>query len=191
MVTDSSAPALSAQQDSCFAPLTAGVTFLLMRSTDRKSKVTPETQEEAKRLRDLWDSRPHPGQAEFGEKFGIGNQSAVSQFLRGVVPLSLNAAAGFAQGLGCRVDDFSPRLAAEAATIASMVPGELMTPELAELAAQVSKLPPKHRHVALAHIRQILDLVNETLQATGESVASNTTVDEGQEIPSPKRGTGG
>jgi hypothetical protein len=191
MVSDSSAPALNPQQDSCFARQAAGVNVLLMRNGDRKSKVTPETQEESNRLRELWDSRPHPGQAEFGEKFGIGNQSAVSQFLRGAVPLSLNAAAGFAHGLGCRVEDFSPRLAAEAAAIGTLAPGAALTPELVELAKQVSELPPKHRKVALSQFRQIVELLRETLQATGDSLSSNTDVDDGQSRTSPKRTSNG
>jgi|GEM_PF-719874 len=60
---------------------------------------------------ELWKSRPRPTQAEFGEMYEIGNQSAVGHFLHGRTPLSPKAAAGFARGLNCRVADFSPRLA--------------------------------------------------------------------------------
>jgi hypothetical protein len=70
-------------------------------------------------------------------------------------------------------------------------PSDHLAADLAELAAQVSKLPPKHRHVALAHIRQILDLVNETLQATEESVTDNSEVDKPQDDTSAKRAIGG
>lgn len=71
---------------------------------------------EAQRLNSLWSrSRRKLSQAEFGEQFKIGNQSAVGQFLRGDVPLSLNAAIGFADGLGCGIDEFSPRLSRLAA----------------------------------------------------------------------------
>lgn len=86
-----------------------------MAHQERKAKVTPETQEEARRLKALWQSNPHPNQAEFGELYEIGNQSAVGQFLRGETPLSLKAARGFAKGLGCEIAAFSARLAAEAA----------------------------------------------------------------------------
>jgi transcriptional regulator with XRE-family HTH domain len=65
-----------------------------------------------------------------------------------------------------------------------------LLPEVATVAAEVNSFPPKHRRVALAHIRQILDLVNETLQATDDSLASNTEVDEGQAERSLKRSTG-
>lgn len=70
---------------------------------------------EAARLRLLWDAfneRSRTTQAAFGEEHEIGNQSAVGQFLRGESPLSPKAARGFAKGLGCQIDDFSPRLAA-------------------------------------------------------------------------------
>ncbi len=90
-------------------------------STNKKAKITPETLEEAKALRAIWDNSEHPSQAEFGERYNIGNQSAVGQFLRGAVPLSMNAAQGFALGLGCAISDFSPRLAKIAGGIAALV----------------------------------------------------------------------
>jgi hypothetical protein len=86
-----------------------------MGTDTRKAIVTAEHLEEARRLKAIWDSRPHPGQAEFGKLYEIGGQSAVSNFLRGESPLSLKAARGFAVGLGCTLAEFSPRLAKEAA----------------------------------------------------------------------------
>lgn len=78
----------------------------------RRAKTTEETRAEAARLRQIWDRTENkPTQAEFGHRFGIGSQSAVALFLRGTTPLSAKAAAGFAAGLGCKVEDFSPRLA--------------------------------------------------------------------------------
>lgn len=89
----------------------------------RKAKVTDVHREEARRLKALWDAKPGRGtQAEFGFKFSIGNQSAVGQFLRGAVPLSLKAARAFALGLGCRIADFSPRLAKEAEGLQEVAP---------------------------------------------------------------------
>lgn len=85
----------------------------------RKAKVTDEHREEAARLRRIWDERKPElklrgigTQLQFGLKFGIGSQAAVGFFLNGQTPLSLKAALGFAEGLGCKVADFSPRLAA-------------------------------------------------------------------------------
>lgn len=80
----------------------------------RKAIVTDEHREEARRLRDIWDSTQHETQAVFGERYGIGNQSSVGQFLTGKVPLSMKAAQGFATGLKCDIKDFSPRIARQA-----------------------------------------------------------------------------
>jgi len=51
-------------------------------------------------------------QAEFGDKFGIGTQGMVSQYILGTRPLNIEAAAKFARGLGCCIVDINPRLAA-------------------------------------------------------------------------------
>jgi hypothetical protein len=83
----------------------------------RKAKVTDEHKEEARKLKELWDTRMHETQQLFGERYGIGGQSAVGQFIRGEVPLSLGAAKGFAEGLKCQISDFSPRLAKLAAEL--------------------------------------------------------------------------
>jgi hypothetical protein len=120
-----------------------------MPQASKKAKVTPETQEEAKRLSELWATRSHPSQAEFGETYGIGNQSAVGQSLRGDTPLSLKAASGFAKGLGCRIEDFSPRLAAEASSIASVSTENRLLPSVAEVAARINTLPPRQRDLIL------------------------------------------
>jgi hypothetical protein len=93
-------------------------------SNSKKAKVTQTTFEEAQALRALWESTKHPSQAVFGEVYGIGNQSAVGQFLRGAVPLSLKAAQGFAKGLNCSIADFSPRLATQYEGIAALLDGK-------------------------------------------------------------------
>ena len=90
--------------------------------TMRKVKVTPETLEESRRLRALWDAtKDRPNQTVFGEMYGVGNQSAVGQFLRGATPISLKAAIGFAKGLRCEIEDFSPRLAKIASEAAQVL----------------------------------------------------------------------
>lgn len=84
----------------------------------RRSKVTPEHEQEAAKLRAIWE-RDKPRreaiglgtQDAFGAAYEIGNQAAVGHFLSGTTPLSLKAAIGFARGLGCGVADFSERLA--------------------------------------------------------------------------------
>ena len=86
---------------------------------DRRAKVTPEHEEEAAKLRVLWrDTAPAREKAGvgsqllFGAAYNIGTQGAVGSFLNGKTPLSAKAARGFADGFGCKVRDFSPRLAA-------------------------------------------------------------------------------
>ncbi len=93
-------------------------------SHSKKAKVTQTNLEEAQALRALWESTEHPSQAVFGDMYGIGNQSAVGQFLRGAVPLSLKAAQGFAKGLKCSIAEFSPRLASQYEGIAALLDGK-------------------------------------------------------------------
>jgi transcriptional regulator with XRE-family HTH domain len=50
-------------------------------------------------------------QAEFGKRYGIGNQSMVAQYLGGTRPLNYDVAAKFARGLGCKIEDFCPEMA--------------------------------------------------------------------------------
>lgn len=100
--------------------------------------------EEAKLLKSIWDNTPNRGnQAEFGEQFEIGNQSAVGQFLRGETALSPKAARGFAKGLNCSIVDFSPRLAKEAELNAKFTQSEKLTVSglLAELAPLITDAP--------------------------------------------------
>lgn len=140
-----------------------------MGNDNRRAKVTAETQEESRRLKALWDTRAHPSQAVFGETYAIGNQSAVGQFLRGEVPLSLKAARGFALGLGARIEEFSPRLAAQAASLAGVIPAADMSVEFAELAAKADKLPPKQRAFVLEHLRHAVSFAMDDAEGVGKS----------------------
>lgn len=63
------------------------------------------------RLRALFDQRAGMSQLEFAEKYGLGTQGMVWQYLSGYRPLNYEAAAKFAKGLNCRIDDFSPEMA--------------------------------------------------------------------------------
>ncbi|MHB8947538.1 MAG: hypothetical protein ACYC4S_00555 [Rhodoferax sp.] len=85
-----------------------------MKKVGRQAVDEAIVAEESRLLSAIWYGTPakdRGSQAVFGEKLEIGNQSAVGQFLRGESPLSLKAAKGFAKGLGCRIAEFSPRLA--------------------------------------------------------------------------------
>jgi transcriptional regulator with XRE-family HTH domain len=67
----------------------------------------------ADKLKQLYEKRVPKGmsQAQFGETFGIGTQGLVSQYLNGHTALTVEAAAKFAKGLGCKIDDISPEMA--------------------------------------------------------------------------------
>lgn len=100
---------------------------------ERAPKTTPEHRAEAAKLRELWEKRQQeltdrglkpPSQAAFGQDYGIGVQSAVWRFMDGRDQLSLNAAKGFARGLGCLISDFSPRLAQEIIEAIPLVPAD-------------------------------------------------------------------
>ena len=89
----------------------------------KKAKVTNEHRAESALLKEIWErEKPrlkalgYGSQESFGQEFGIGNQAAVGFFLNGESAISMKAAAAFARGLGCRVSDFSPRLAELMAT---------------------------------------------------------------------------
>ena len=68
-------------------------------------------QDDAARLKRLYNERTSLSQAEFGARFDIGNQGAVWQYLNGRRPLNMKAAKGFASGLGVNIEDFSPSIA--------------------------------------------------------------------------------
>jgi len=76
--------------------------------------LTPEQKADAERLNARFKARKleEPGltQAVLADDLGFSTQSAVSQYLRGEVPLNVEAAVRFAERLGCMVSDFSPTM---------------------------------------------------------------------------------
>ena len=68
----------------------------------------------ARALQQLWGERIAPtgvSQEEFGERYGIGTQTMVSQYLLGTKPLNYDVAAKFAEGFGCSIEDICPEMA--------------------------------------------------------------------------------
>lgn len=69
--------------------------------------LTPEEQEEARRLASFWteyrEKNPRATQSWLATASGLGTQGAVSQYLRGVIPLNLHALISM-----CRVIDADP-----------------------------------------------------------------------------------
>ncbi|WP_195812453.1 hypothetical protein [Xylophilus rhododendri] len=81
---------------------------------ERKATITPEHRQEAAALKAIYDQVRPANQGEFGKAHDIGGQTMVANYLNAHSPLNLKAATGFALGLGCKIRDFSKRLAAEA-----------------------------------------------------------------------------
>lgn len=66
------------------------------------------------RLQKLWNERVAPtgmSQKEFGERYGIGSQGMVSQYLLGTRPLNYDAALKFAEGFSCTIAEICPDMA--------------------------------------------------------------------------------
>lgn len=81
---------------------------------DKRSKLTPEHKQEAAKLKALWDrSSSRRTQAVFGEHYELGNQANVGHYLNARSALNPKAATAFATELGCRIEEFSPRIAKE------------------------------------------------------------------------------
>lgn len=79
---------------------------------------TSTREKEAHALKRLFEERSKVSQARFGKEHGLGTAGMVWQYLNGHRPLNLQAAVKFAKGLGVRIQDFSPRLAAQAKAVA-------------------------------------------------------------------------
>ncbi|WP_354676774.1 S24 family peptidase [Cupriavidus plantarum] len=93
--------------------------------------------EDATRLKELFDSKAHFSQEEFGRRFEVGPQGIVWQYLNARRALNIKAAGAFAKGLGVAVDSFSPRLADEIRLAASHIADAVPTvPKGAELGAR-------------------------------------------------------
>lgn len=108
----------------------------------KRAVVTEEHLEEARNLKAIWDEVRPCTQAEFGEAYDIGSQSAVGNFLSGRSALSMKAAIGFSRGLGVPISHFSPRLAREASALA----------HLADDAPALEPPPRPRPRAGLAHI---------------------------------------
>ena len=69
-------------------------------------------QEDSARLRAIWDRKKDSlslSQQDVADAFGISNQTAISQYLNGKIPLNLEAAIKFAKVLEVNIREISPR----------------------------------------------------------------------------------
>lgn len=68
--------------------------------------------EDSTRLRKIWDEKKDSlslSQQDVADAFGISNQTAISQYLNGKIPLNLEAAIKFAKVLEVNIREISPR----------------------------------------------------------------------------------
>lgn len=128
----------------------------------RPSKtLEPWQLEDAERLKALYEARKGKmSQEEFGNRFEIGSQGMVWQYLNARRALNIKAASGFARGLGVSVDAFSPRLAEEIRLASSQVaqPLPVIRPgsELGKTPADRMQLVMAEQHVDVAGLAELL-----------------------------------
>ena len=164
----------------------------------KKSK-TPPTEEQIQdsiKLRELFSQRAGVSQLEFGQVYGIGNQGMVWQYLNADKPkgsvLNVFAALKFAEGLHCRVSDFSPSLQLEIdriASFASKTGDGQMNPNI-----PTKEVLAERRAKGIAHQKKIdpdgqiqagTDAINNFLAAAPETqeVINYFLLEEGKEKP--------
>lgn len=120
---------------------------------------------DATRLKALWDKRdPKVSQAAFAVAQGIGEtQGIVWQYLNGAIPLNLDVAVKFADGLKCDVRDFSPTLAERRAKLTEPPDGRLPfdydipQDQADELLAYFEQLSGAQRKALLTSMREAVD----------------------------------
>lgn len=130
-------------------------------------------EEEATRLHARFDTLKADGmgQAEFARTFNVpGGASMVSQHIKGRRPISLEAVTAYAKGFKCRVDDISPRLAKEIASLTQVHQATSIQPSssfgtpaakatlgdaLEVLASSLNELPDTRREIAAQHLQTL------------------------------------
>lgn len=134
----------------------------------KRSKITDEHRREATSLKAIWDARKQRTQAEFGEAYGLGNQANVGHYLLGRSPLNVKAALAFATELRCKVDEFSPRIAAELEPLTA-APGGSGAPTADELERQLLEM---FRALPLESKDMVLHLANGLYNAAKPGTSS-------------------
>ena len=124
--------------------------------------LTDEHRQESAKLKELYLNAKHGfSQAAFGQLYEIGNQGTVWQCLNAKgMPISLKAARGFAKGLNCSIEDFSPRLAATAKEV-----GQYAGPSTNKERGQ----PSTHVPSTEKSIEDALELLSKALLSLPES----------------------
>lgn len=96
-------------------------------ATVRKRALSAEEQADAARLTTAWkayqdrcaEKGERPTQEWLGSVSKLGKQSAVGQYLRGIIPLNLKALVAICAAIGARPSEISPRLAGSLLSVAN------------------------------------------------------------------------
>jgi hypothetical protein len=94
-------------------PTSTASSLVVMGETTKRKPPEKWQIEDAARLKKLFEQHATESQEKFGQRHGIGNQSAVYQYLSGRIPLNLRVALKFAGGLKVQLEEISPTLASE------------------------------------------------------------------------------
>lgn len=105
--------------------------------------------EDSARLKRLFAERAGMSQEEFGQRYGIGTQAMVSQYLTGYQQLNIEAAAKFAKGLRCTIADISPDLARRLKVEIFPVLGKVTVRAIAALLISMPPMLPSKAEAAL------------------------------------------
>ncbi len=109
--------------------------------------LTPEQQDDAQRLMAIFEehkTRHGLTQAALADDLGYSVQSSVSQYLKGKIPLNMEAAVKFARRFGCRVSAFSPSIQREIDRISTFATdkGEFMGEEQTPVSPRPQRIEP-------------------------------------------------
>lgn len=115
----------------------------------KSKKLTAEQIEDAERLKTLWKEHHTMSQDAFGDKYGLGTQGNVTQYLNAHMPLNLEAGIRFAYGLKIPLDQISPRLAKITALIAPVRQANPLPPRVEILIERIMAITPEQREEAL------------------------------------------
>lgn len=126
-------------------------------------ELSNEQREDAARLRKIWAEKKPMTQERFAAEYGLGTQGNLTQYLNGHIPVNLEAAIRFANGLGVSVEDISPRLA----KITAMLPRSMSAPQLPlqveVLVERVMAITPEQRQ----------EFLNAVLPQLGAAIDAN------------------
>jgi len=155
--------------------------------------LTEEQKEDSAKLMVIFKSKSGLTQAQLADDLGFANQSAVSQYLNGKIPLNVEVSVKFAKRFDCDVSRFSPSLQREIdriASFASKIRDEKMNPLILSKEELAERREKGHAHQNKVDpndlvIQAGVDVTNKFLVATRETqeVINYFLLEDGKEKP--------